>query len=75
MVSLGFYLVVSVILCISTTMAVQVHPVTRTIVSPATCIDGYSWMSDSQGYSPCLTVAYVEAACVGNSTSIFFLAS
>ncbi|KAG2342668.1 hypothetical protein BDR05DRAFT_963884 [Suillus weaverae] len=48
-------------------MAVQVHPAKRNVVSPATCISGYSWMNDSQGYSPCLTVAYVEAACAGNN--------
>ncbi|KAG2101809.1 uncharacterized protein F5147DRAFT_708097 [Suillus discolor] len=48
-------------------MAVQVQPARRNIVSPAACIDGYSWMDDSQGYSPCLTVAYVEGACTGNN--------
>ncbi|KAG1746904.1 hypothetical protein EDB19DRAFT_331938 [Suillus lakei] len=67
MVSLGFYRFVSIIPYISTIVAVQVHPVARTVVSPATCMSGYSWMNDSQGYSPCLTVAYVEAACVGNN--------
>jgi hypothetical protein len=65
--SLGFYLAVSVISSVSTTMAVQIQPVSRTVSSPALCLDGYSWMDDSKGYSPCLTVAYVEGACSGNS--------
>ncbi|KAG0703452.1 hypothetical protein DFH29DRAFT_1068580 [Suillus ampliporus] len=67
MVSLSFYLFVSVIPCISTILAVQVHPVARAISSPATCNGEYSWMNDAQGYSPCLTVAYVEGACIGNN--------
>ncbi|KAG2147503.1 hypothetical protein DEU56DRAFT_125963 [Suillus clintonianus] len=69
MVSLGLYLLVAIIPCIPITLAVQVlsHPVARTVTSPATCIDGYSWMNDGQGDSPCLTVAYVEAACFGNN--------
>ncbi|KAG2134593.1 uncharacterized protein EDB93DRAFT_842592 [Suillus bovinus] len=62
--SSGFYLLASVI---STTMAVQVQPVSRLVSSPATCNDGYSWMDNSQGNSPCLTVAYVEGACTGNN--------
>ncbi|KAG1741802.1 uncharacterized protein EDB91DRAFT_315601 [Suillus paluster] len=67
MVSLRFCLFVSVILCISTVLAaVQVHPVARAVSSSATCIDTFSWMNDAQDYSPCLTVAYVEAACIGN---------
>ncbi|KAG1775095.1 hypothetical protein EV702DRAFT_460922 [Suillus placidus] len=64
MVSLCF---LSIIPYISTILAVQVHPVKRNVVSNATCISGYSWMNDSQGYSPCHTVAYVEAACTGNN--------
>ncbi|KAG2147504.1 hypothetical protein DEU56DRAFT_784315 [Suillus clintonianus] len=66
-VSSGFYRLMFILSYISTTLAVQVHPVARTISSPATCINGYSWMNDGQGDSPCLTVAYVEAACVGNN--------
>jgi len=65
--SSGVYLVMSVVSSGSIVVAVQVHPVKRNIVSPATCIDGYSWMDDSQGYSPCLTAAYVEGACTGNT--------
>ncbi|KAG2049108.1 hypothetical protein BDR06DRAFT_961823 [Suillus hirtellus] len=56
----------SVISSGSIVLAVQVHPVRRSIVSSATCMSGYSWMDDSQGNSPCLTVAYVEGACTGN---------
>ncbi|KAG1741800.1 uncharacterized protein EDB91DRAFT_315577 [Suillus paluster] len=67
MVFLGFYLFVSIIPCISTILAVQVHPVARVVTSSATCINEYSWMNDAQGYSPCLTVAYVEASCIGNN--------
>ncbi|KAG1839940.1 hypothetical protein C8R48DRAFT_741092 [Suillus tomentosus] len=51
----------------SIVLAVQVHPVKRSIVSSAACMSGYSWMDDSQGNSPCLTVAYVEGACTGNN--------
>ncbi|KAG2036164.1 hypothetical protein BDR03DRAFT_960345 [Suillus americanus] len=66
--SSGFYLVVSVILGVSTTMAVQaLHPVKRNIVSPANCTSEYSWMNDGQGDSACLTVAYVEGACSENN--------
>ncbi|KIK46142.1 hypothetical protein CY34DRAFT_458943 [Suillus luteus UH-Slu-Lm8-n1] len=65
--SLGFYLAVSVISSVSTTMAVHSQPISRTVSSPALCLDGYSWMNDSKGYSPCLTVAYVEGACSGNN--------
>ncbi|KAG2066763.1 hypothetical protein BDR04DRAFT_1233804 [Suillus decipiens] len=66
--SLVFYLVVSVISSVSTglVMAVQVHPrhppVTRNVISNANCNDGYSWMNDGDGHTPCLTVAFVEAA-------------
>ncbi|KAG1814372.1 uncharacterized protein BJ212DRAFT_368455 [Suillus subaureus] len=67
MVSLCFYRFVSIIPYISTILAVQVHPVKRSIVSPATCSSEYSWMDDGQGDSPCLTVAYVEAACSGSN--------
>ncbi|KAG2134594.1 uncharacterized protein EDB93DRAFT_1172347 [Suillus bovinus] len=68
LVSLGFHLtVVSVILGVPTILAVQVHPVKRNDVSAATCIDGYSWMDNSQGNSPCLTAAYVGGACTGNN--------
>lgn len=45
----------------------QVHPVKRNVVTNATCVDGYSWMNNGQNYSPCRTVAYVEAACAGNN--------
>jgi hypothetical protein len=63
----SFYMVVSVFSSVSTILAVQVHPIKRNVVSTATCVSGYSWMDDSQGNSPCLTVAYVEAPCFGNS--------
>ncbi|KAG1814374.1 uncharacterized protein BJ212DRAFT_1482111 [Suillus subaureus] len=66
--SLGFHRLVSIIPYISTILAVQVHSVKRSIVSPATCTSEYSWMDDGQGDSPCLTVAYVEAACSGNNS-------
>ncbi|KAG2361882.1 hypothetical protein BDR07DRAFT_1461179 [Suillus spraguei] len=62
-----FHRFMSIIPYISTILAVQVHPVSRTVSSPATCLDGYSWMNDGNGYSPCLTAAYVEAACSGNN--------
>ncbi|KAG1830032.1 hypothetical protein EV424DRAFT_373394 [Suillus variegatus] len=65
--SSGFYLVMSVILSVLIVSAVQVHPVKRNIVSYAICMSEYSWMDDSQGNSPCLTVAYVEAPCYGNT--------
>ncbi|KAG1741801.1 uncharacterized protein EDB91DRAFT_315538 [Suillus paluster] len=69
MVPLIFYLFVSIssiIPSISTILAVQVHPDARAVTSAATCVDGYLWMNDAQGYSPCLTVAYVGGACIGN---------
>ncbi|KAG2066765.1 hypothetical protein BDR04DRAFT_1159893 [Suillus decipiens] len=52
----------SIIPYISTILAVQVHPASRTVSSPATCNDEYSWMNDANNDSACLTVAYVEAA-------------
>ncbi|OJA10612.1 hypothetical protein AZE42_09932 [Rhizopogon vesiculosus] len=66
MASLPFLLLLSILPCI---LAVQVHPVARSISSNATCTTDnvYAWMNDEQGNSPCLTVAYVEAACIGNS--------
>ncbi|KAG2049107.1 hypothetical protein BDR06DRAFT_732364 [Suillus hirtellus] len=67
MVSLCFYHFLPIIPYISTILAVQVQPARRNIVSPAACIDGYSWMDDGQGDSPCLTAAYVEGACTGNN--------
>ncbi|KAG1857075.1 hypothetical protein F4604DRAFT_1202327 [Suillus subluteus] len=67
MVSLCFYRFVSIIPYISTILAVQVHPVKRTVISPANCTSEYSWMDDGRGDSPCLTVAYVEAACSGSN--------
>ncbi|KAG1852458.1 hypothetical protein DFJ58DRAFT_791157 [Suillus subalutaceus] len=73
--SSGFYLVVSVISIVSTTMAVQVHPVKRTVVSLATCASEYSWMDNAQGNSPCLTAAYVEAACSGTNSMWIVLIS
>ncbi|KAG2101810.1 uncharacterized protein F5147DRAFT_295966 [Suillus discolor] len=56
--------VISGVLIVS---AVQVHPVKRNIGSSATCMSEYSWMDNSQGYSPCTTVAYVEAPCYENN--------
>lgn len=67
MVSSRFYQFVSIIPYIPTILAVQVHAASRIVVSSATCIDGYSWMNNGQGDSPCLTVAYVEAACSENN--------
>ncbi|KAG2101813.1 uncharacterized protein F5147DRAFT_708106 [Suillus discolor] len=67
MVSLCFYRFLPIIPYISTILAVQVQPVKRNIGSSATCMSEYSWMDDSQGNSPCLTVAYVEAPCYENN--------
>ncbi|OAX34854.1 hypothetical protein K503DRAFT_774100 [Rhizopogon vinicolor AM-OR11-026] len=66
MASLPFFFLLSILPCI---LAVQVHPVARGISSSASCTTDnvYEWMNDAQGYSPCLTVAYVEAPCAGNS--------
>ncbi|OAX33199.1 hypothetical protein K503DRAFT_541162 [Rhizopogon vinicolor AM-OR11-026] len=63
---LSFLFLLSILPCI---LAVQVHPVARGISSDATCTtdNSHAWMDDAQGNSPCLTVAYVEAACIGNS--------
>ncbi|KAI6133791.1 hypothetical protein EV401DRAFT_2180923, partial [Pisolithus croceorrhizus] len=44
-----------------------VHPYLRTIASNATCETQDAWMNNQEGKSPCLIVAYVIAACVGNS--------
>ncbi|KAG1809832.1 uncharacterized protein HD556DRAFT_7946 [Suillus plorans] len=67
MMSLCFYRFLPIIPYISTILAAQVQPARRNIVSPAACVDGYSWMDDSQGDSPCLTAAYVEGACTENN--------
>lgn len=46
------------------------HPVARGIGSDAICMGEYQWMNSAQpeGNSPCLTVAYVEAACIGGDS-------
>ena len=41
-------------------------------VSSATCQPEYAWMNNAEQLSPCLTVAYVIAACVGDSKSLHF---
>ncbi|KAG9310415.1 hypothetical protein JVU11DRAFT_9554 [Chiua virens] len=37
------------------------------VVSNATCQPEYAWMDNAEGKDPCLTVAYVIAACVGDT--------
>lgn len=44
-----------------------VHPYMRNVVSTAQCESEYGWMDNQENSSPCLVVAYVIAACVGNS--------
>ncbi|KAG6373240.1 hypothetical protein JVT61DRAFT_6866 [Boletus reticuloceps] len=43
------------------------------IVSNATCLEpDYAWMNNTEHQTPCLAVAYVIAACVGDSKSFRF---
>ncbi|KAI5989463.1 hypothetical protein EDC04DRAFT_1406119 [Pisolithus marmoratus] len=51
--------------CAASTMLV--HPYLRNIVSQAACQSGYEWMNNQEGNGPCSLVAYIIAACVGNS--------
>ncbi|KAI6040046.1 hypothetical protein EDC04DRAFT_2567640 [Pisolithus marmoratus] len=44
-----------------------VHPYLRNVVSPVVCESQYEWMNNQEGKNPCLVVAYVIAACVGDS--------
>ncbi|KAI6137130.1 hypothetical protein F5141DRAFT_1079021 [Pisolithus sp. B1] len=44
-----------------------VHPSLRKIASDATCETQYGWMNNQENNNPCLLVAYVIAACVGDS--------
>ncbi|KAH0832388.1 hypothetical protein J3R83DRAFT_13421 [Lanmaoa asiatica] len=41
-------------------------------VSNAKCQPEYAWMNNAEQRSPCLTVAYVLAACAGDSKSLQF---
>ncbi|KAH0838822.1 hypothetical protein J3R83DRAFT_7226, partial [Lanmaoa asiatica] len=43
------------------------HPNIFVPTSNATCQSDYGWMNSTEQRSPCLTVAYVIAACVGDS--------
>ncbi|KAH7884087.1 hypothetical protein F5I97DRAFT_1648458 [Phlebopus sp. FC_14] len=47
--------------------AMVVHPNVLVPVSNATCLSDYAWMNNEEGYDPCLTVAYVIAACAGDT--------
>ena len=47
-------------------MAAALHLHFRNIVSNATCLSQFSWMENKEQKDPCLLVAYVIAACVGN---------
>lgn len=40
-------------------------------VTNATCQPEYAWMNNAEQRSPCLTVAYVIAACAGDSKSFY----
>ncbi|KAI6040048.1 hypothetical protein EDC04DRAFT_1579854 [Pisolithus marmoratus] len=51
--------------CTASTMLV--HPYVRTIVSEVGCQSGYEWMNNQENSDPCRVVAYVLAACFGNS--------
>ncbi|KAJ8590934.1 hypothetical protein M405DRAFT_880808 [Rhizopogon salebrosus TDB-379] len=67
MASLAFLILFSIIPCI---LAVQVHPVARAVTSEANCSatgSDYDWTFDTQGQSPCLIAAYVEASCIGST--------
>ncbi|KAI5984004.1 hypothetical protein EDD15DRAFT_1822274 [Pisolithus albus] len=44
-----------------------VHPYMRAITSSAVCESEYGWMNNHEGSSPCVLIAYVMAACVGDS--------
>ncbi|KIM64012.1 hypothetical protein SCLCIDRAFT_23874 [Scleroderma citrinum Foug A] len=48
-------------------MASALHLHSRNIVSNVTCVAGFNWMNNQEQKDPCLLVAYVIAACVGNS--------
>ncbi|KAL4063621.1 hypothetical protein V8B97DRAFT_1444014 [Scleroderma yunnanense] len=39
----------------------------RNVISDAQCVPGFNWMNNQEGKDPCLTVAYVIAACVGDT--------
>ncbi|KAI6040047.1 hypothetical protein EDC04DRAFT_3089910 [Pisolithus marmoratus] len=44
-----------------------VHPYLHDVVSQVACQSEYAWMNNQEKTDPCLLVAYVIAACVGNS--------
>ncbi|KAL4064794.1 hypothetical protein V8B97DRAFT_1987087 [Scleroderma yunnanense] len=44
-----------------------IHPQRRSVISEAQCVSGFNWMNNQEGSSPCLVVAYVIAACVGDT--------
>ncbi|KAL4069162.1 hypothetical protein J3A83DRAFT_3490887 [Scleroderma citrinum] len=45
----------------------SIHPQLRNVISEANCVSGFNWMDNQQGSNPCLVVAYVIAACVGDT--------
>ncbi|KAI6153052.1 hypothetical protein BKA82DRAFT_4085441 [Pisolithus tinctorius] len=51
----------------TTASTMLLHPYLRIITSSAQCESGYEWMDNQETTPPCLLVAYVIAACVGNS--------
>lgn len=56
----------------SLSRVLAVRPNILTAVSNATCQPEYAWMNNAEQKDPCLTVAYVIGACVGDSKSLRF---
>lgn len=63
-------LFITIVLSLSQVWAV--HPNIFIPVSNATCQSEYAWMNNAEQQSPCLAVAYVIAACAGDSKSLHF---
>ncbi|KAF8841378.1 hypothetical protein BDN67DRAFT_528342 [Paxillus ammoniavirescens] len=67
MVFSGLLSLVVVVPWLSGSLAMVVHPNIFAPTSLAVCQDGYAWMNNEEGNSPCLAVAYVIAACAGDT--------
>ncbi|KAF9221272.1 hypothetical protein BS17DRAFT_810156 [Gyrodon lividus] len=67
MVFLSLLSLLVVVPWLSASLAILVHPNILAPVSLATCQSGYAWMNNEEGKDPCSAVAYVIAACVGDT--------
>ncbi|KAN0101184.1 hypothetical protein V8E55_001168 [Tylopilus felleus] len=67
MTSSIFTLLITIVLSLCQAWAVHPNIYARAPVSNATCQPEYAWMNNAEQQSPCLAVAYVIAACVGDT--------